>query len=208
MQVHHLVLGMFETNCYIVSGGHLGKCLVIDPAAEGERLVGYLQKEGLVPEAILLTHGHYDHFLAIAELQQCWPELPVYCHPKDCPEEKEEYDRDMRMTFPTVSAFSRVKPLCEDMTLVLAGWEIQVMETPGHTPGSVVFMIEDAMFTGDTLFCGSIGRTDFAGGNVRQMGESLRRLAGISGDYDVYPGHEELTTLKKEKQYNQYLKLL
>lgn len=208
MQVKHLILGMFETNCYIISGNVSGKCILIDPADEGERIFEYLQKENLVPEAILLTHGHYDHFLAVMDLQKNWPELPVYCHQADCPKEKEEYDYDMRRMFPTVSAFSNVKSLSEGKVLKIAGFEIQVMNTPGHTPGSVTFFIEDAMFTGDTLFCGSIGRTDFPGGSNRQMGDSLKKLTAISKNYIVYPGHESITTLHREKQYNPYLKFL
>ena len=161
MQVQHLVLGMFETNGYIISGNCPGKCILIDPAADGNILIECMKKQNMVPEAILLTHGHYDHFLAVPDLQKKWPKLPVYCHPKDCPEEKEEYD--MGMVFPTVSAFSNVRPIVEGDVLKIAGFEIQVMETPGHTPGSVTFFVENAMFTGDTLFQGSIGRTDFAG---------------------------------------------
>lgn len=206
MQVQHLVLGMFGTNSYIVSGNCPGKCILIDPADSANKIVEALRKAKLTPEAIFLTHGHYDHFLAVPDLQELWPELPVYCHPKDCPVEKEEYD--MGRVFPTVSAFDNVKPISGGIMVKAAGFEIRVMETPGHTPGSVTFFIEDALFTGDTLFCGSIGRTDFAGGSVRQMGDSLRRLANIPGNYYIYPGHESTTTLKAEKQYNPYLKLL
>lgn len=206
MQVQHLVLGMFETNSFIVSGNCPGKCILIDPADNGEMLIRTLEAAKSVPEAILLTHGHYDHFLAVPDLQKKWPELPVYCHPLDCPKETKEYD--MGMVFPTVTAFDHVKTLAEGQILELAGFEIHVMHTPGHTKGSVTFLIEDAMFSGDTLFCGSIGRTDFAGGSERQMAESLRRLAALTRDYKVYPGHEFLTTLQKEKKQNPYLKLL
>lgn len=206
MQVQHLVVGMFETNSYIISGNCPGKCLLIDPADNGKMIIKTLEAAKLVPEAILLTHGHYDHFLAVPDLQKKWPDLPVYCHPLDCPKETIEYD--MGMAFPTVTAFDHVKPLAEGKKLHLAGFEILVMHTPGHTPGSVIFFIEDAMFSGDTLFCGSIGRTDFAGGSVTQMGTSLKRIAALTGDYKVYPGHEFLTTLKKEKASNPYLMLL
>lgn len=206
MQIQHLVLGMFGTNCYIVSGNCPGKCILIDPADRADKIMESMKKNNLIPEAVLLTHGHYDHFLAVPDLQKMWPDLPVYCHPKDCPVEKEEYD--MGRMFPTVSALDNVKPISAGVLLKEAGFEIRVMETPGHTPGSVTFFIEDAMFTGDTLFCGSIGRTDFAGGSVQQMAASLRRLAKIPDNYYVYPGHESTTTLNAEKQYNPYLNLL
>lgn len=208
MQIQRFVLGMFLTNCYVVSGNCPGKCIVIDPADDADRILAYMNNKKVMPEVILLTHGHYDHFLAVPDLQKIWPSLPVYCHPKDCPVAKEEYDYDMGRTYPTVSAFHNVKSIVEQDRIKEAGFDILVLETPGHTKGSVTFLLEDAMFTGDTLFAGSIGRTDFAGGDERQMAASLRRLAGITKDYNVYPGHESITTLKKEKQYNPYLKFL
>lgn len=208
MEVQLFVLSIFETNCYIVSGNCPGKCFIIDPADESGKIINYLKEKDLIPEAILLTHGHYDHFLAVPDLQKKWPDLPVYCHKKDCPAATEEYDADMGRVYPTVSAFSGIKHIKENDELCIAGFKIKVMETPGHTPGSVTFFVENAMFTGDTLFPGSIGRTDFAGGSEKQMANSLRRIAKIEGDYDVYPGHETITTLKAEKKYNPYLRFL
>lgn len=205
MQIQRFVLGMFQTNCFIVSGKEKRKCILIDPADKGERLIGHMKKENLVPEAILLTHGHYDHFLAVPELQKEWPELPVYCHPLDCPKEKKEYD--MGMVFPTVSAFQHVQPLSDGQVLNVAGFQIKVIHTPGHTKGSVTFLIEDSMFTGDFLFRGSIGRTDFKGGSVQQMQSSLKRISQVKKDYKVYPGHEGLTTLQREQQFNPYLRI-
>lgn len=206
MQIEHFVLGMFSTNTFIVYGNKKDRCILIDPADNGKQLAEWMKKKNLTPEAVLLTHGHYDHFLAIPDLQEEWKELPVYCHPLDCPKEKEEYD--MGMVFPTVTAFYNVKPLSEGQVLCLAGFEVKVMHTPGHTPGSVTFFIEDAMFTGDFLFYGSIGRTDFAGGSMRQMGDSLKRIATLTKDYKVFPGHDALTTFKRERIHNPYLKLL
>ncbi|MDR1769105.1 MAG: MBL fold metallo-hydrolase [Hungatella sp.] len=203
MEVQRFVLGMFKTNCYIVSGKSLGKCILIDPADDAENIRKWLVQQDLVPEAILLTHGHYDHFLAVPKLQALWKELPVYCHLLDCPKEKEEHD--MGMVFPTVTAFSNVKGIKEGQKLWLAGFEITVYHTPGHTKGSVLFLVEDGLFTGDTLFCNSIGRTDFAGGDDAQMHLSLRRISEMKGDYNVYPGHEGLTTLSAEKRNNPYL---
>ncbi len=206
MQVKRFVLSMFQTNCYVVHGNEPGKCVLIDPADKAEVIIEYMKKENLVPEAILLTHGHYDHFLAVPKLQECFSGLKVYCHPLDCPKEKEEYD--MGMVFPTVSAFSNVTNISDNETLHLAGFSIQVLHTPGHTPGSVVYLVEDVMFSGDVLFAGSIGRTDFAGGNMEQMKESLSRLVLIEKDYQVYPGHEAYTRLSQEKRRNPYLKFL
>ena len=204
MEVKRFVLSMFRTNCYVVSGNENGKCILIDPADVAEVIIDYLKEKDLVPEAILLTHGHYDHFLAVPKLQEQYADLKVYCHPLDCPKEKEEYD--MGMVFPTVSAFSNVTAIADEEKLLLGGFEIRVLHTPGHTPGSVVYVMEDTMFSGDTLFAGSIGRTDFAGGNMGQMKKSLKRLASIEGEYQIYPGHESVTFLSKEKKTNPYLK--
>lgn len=205
MQIQQIVLGQFATNCYIVSGSKSQSCILIDPADDAKRILSVLEQSQLVPEAIILTHGHYDHFLAVPELQKHWEQLPVYCHPLDCPKELVEYD--MGEEFPTVTAFSNKKPLSDNQHLFLAGFDITVIHTPGHTQGSVTFMIEDALFTGDTLFKGSIGRTDFVGSDDKQMAQSLKRIKEISGNYRVFPGHEGLTTLDDERLYNPYLKL-
>lgn len=205
MQIECMVLGGFATNCYLVTGPQPGVCLLVDPADSGRRLVKLLEQKRLEPAAVLLTHGHYDHILAVPELQARWPQLPVYCHPLDVPAETVEYD--MGRAFPTVAAFRNRKPLAEGQKLDLAGLKITVLHTPGHTPGSVTFAVEDTLFTGDTLFCGSIGRTDFAGGDDAQMTASLRRLGSLDGDWRVLPGHETETTLQHEREHNPYLRL-
>lgn len=206
MQIRHIVVGEFATNCYIISAQEGARCIIIDPADAGERIHALLQEEGLTPEAVLLTHGHYDHFLAVPALQEQWPDLPVYCHPLDCPKEKTEYD--MGRVFPTVTAFANRRPLADGQKLELCGYLIEVLHTPGHTPGSVTFRVEDVLFTGDILFRGSIGRTDFAGGDDARMRESLTRIVSLKGDYRVLPGHEQETTLERERKYNPYLRML
>lgn len=206
MQLNRFVLGPYGTNCYLIHGTEEGKCLLVDPADAGARLVRQLESMGLVPEAVLLTHGHYDHILAVPELQKRWSDLPVYCHPFDIPKEKTEYD--MGQVFPTVAAFSNVLPLQEGQTLCLMGLEIKVLHTPGHTPGSVTFQVGDVLFTGDTLFYESIGRTDFAGGDIEQMSRSLARLRDLAGDWHVLPGHDSPTVMSHERKNNPYLQML
>ena len=174
MQIIRVPVGAFITNCYIAEGQEPGRGFLVDPADNPKKLISILEEKQICPEAILLTHGHYDHILAVPKLQERWKEIPVYCNAKDIPESLTEYD--MGQQFPTVRAFKNVKTIEDGQELVIAGTEITVMETPGHTPGSVLFLTKDAIFTGDTIFQGSIGRTDFEGGNERQMMQSLRKI--------------------------------
>ena len=115
-------------------------------------------------------------------------------------------ERDMGRTWPTVASFANLRPLAGGQELTLAGLAFRVLHTPGHTPGSVVFQAGDALFTGDTLFHGDIGRTDFPGGDDRQMNASLAKLAALEGDFRVLPGHEEDSTLEEERRGNPWLR--
>lgn len=204
MEIRCMVAGDFFTNCYIVWGGVPGRAVLIDPADDPSGLLRLLDSLGLVPEAVLLTHGHYDHILAVPGLQKRWPDLPVYCHPLDVPQALTE--QDMGRTWPTVASFANLRPLADGQELALAGLTFRVLHTPGHTPGSVTFQAEGALFTGDTLFHGDIGRTDFKGGDDRQMNASLARLAALEGDFRVLPGHEEDSTLEQERRGNPWLR--
>ena len=180
--------------------------LIVDPGDNADRIEQKVLEMQGRPVAILLTHGHYDHILAVPKLQERWKEIPVYCNAKDIPESLTEYD--MGQQFPTVRAFKNVKTIEDGQELVIAGTEITVMETPGHTPGSVLFLTKDAIFTGDTIFQGSIGRTDFEGGNERQMMQSLRKINNLAiEDITLCPGHGDTTTLKWERAHNSYLKM-
>jgi len=204
MEIRRVVAGDFFTNCYVVWGGAPGRAVLIDPADGAPGLIRLLDGLELAPEAVLLTHGHYDHILAVPALQERWPGLPVCCHPLDVPRELTE--RDMGRTYPTVAAFSNLRPLADGQEPTVAGLTVRVLHTPGHTPGSATFQIGDVLFTGDTLFRGSIGRTDFAGGDDARMNGSLARLAALEGDFRVLPGHEGETTLERERRTNPWLR--
>lgn len=205
MEVNVLPLGQLGTNCYIFYQKGASKCGVVDPGGQGEQLAQWLKDKGLEPEAILLTHGHFDHILGIPGLRAAWPNLPIYCHPADIGEG--ETTSLFGQSFPTVSSFGNVTPYQEGDKVTVAGVELEVLDTPGHTPGSVTLRTEDALFTGDTLFAGSMGRTDFEGGNEEQMMASLRRLAELERDYQVLPGHEGQSTLDRERKGNYCLRM-
>ena len=200
MEISVLRLGQIGSNCYIFrrEGGY--KCGVVDPGDQGEQVARWLVDKGLEAEAVLLTHGHFDHILGIPGLREEWPDLPVYCHPADWGEGDAASLFGQR--FPTVRSFGDITPYQEGDVVEMDGIKIEVLETPGHTPGSVTLRAEDVLFTGDTLFAGSMGRTDLPGGDEGQIMASLRRLAGLEGDYQVLPGHEGRSTLERERQSN------
>ena len=192
MQIHTLTLGAYQTNTYIVSRD--GRCVIIDPGYEADAIAFFLQKQGLTADAIFLTHGHFDHVGAVKALVSKLG-CPVYIH---------EAELSMPKLF-TAGAIPYTHTYGEGDRIEKAGISFRVLHTPGHTPGSVCLMAEDVCFSGDTLFCGSCGRTDLPGGDWATIRRSLTRLAQTEDDLTVYPGHGEATTLAAEKRYNPYL---
>lgn len=195
MQISVLPMGSLDTNCYVVSDEQSKQAAVIDPAADGDRLAEALGNAGLSLKMILLTHGHYDHVGGVKALHDATG-APVYLHEAD-------------LTLPEAITGG---PLCYTDTyadgdrLSVGGIGLTVLHTPGHTPGSVCLLAgDDVLFSGDTLFAGSCGRTDLPGGNPADMLSSLAKLDALDGDRRVYPGHGADTTLSYERQNNFYL---
>ena len=204
MEISVLRLGQIGTNCYIFrrEGGY--RCGIVDPGDQGEQVARWLVDKGLEAEAVLLTHGHFDHILGIPGLREEWPDLPVYCHPADWGEGDAASLFGQR--FPTVRSFGDITPYREGDTVEVDGIRLEVLDTPGHTPGSVTLRAENVLFTGDTLFAGSIGRTDLPGGDEGELMRSLKRLGELEGDYQVLPGHEGQSTLERERSGNYCLR--
>ena len=194
LQIHTLPLGDYQTNCYILHQEGNRDCLVIDPGYEPEIILSHLSEKGLTLQAILLTHGHFDHVGAVRELA-AQTDCQVYLNPKE-------------LAMPpmlTAGPLYYTNTYGEGDRLDIADISFRVLETPGHTPGSVCLVAENNLFSGDTLFRGSCGRTDLPCGDHRAMTESLKRLAALREDYNVYPGHGSNTTLAREQKTNPYL---
>jgi len=195
MHVHTMALGAYQTNCYLAWGEDATTCVVIDPGYEPERVLALAEKLGKRIDAILLTHGHFDHVGGVKALVAQFPGLPVYLHPNDT-----------KLTPDLCQGLFWTDFYEEGDELVMDGVTFRVYHTPGHTPGSVCLLTERVLLTGDTLFAGSCGRTDFPGGSWSQLMDSFARLAGLPGDYSVLSGHGEETTLETERKHNPYMK--
>jgi len=195
MLIKTLPVGHLDTNCYIVTDETSGKCAVVDPGDESNTILDYLEDNKLTCEAVFLTHGHYDHVCAVNALCE-ETGASVYINKKDYPDVATPY-------FP-LRMGEEGRFYAEGDTVTVGALEFHVYETPGHTPGGVTLVCEDAMFSGDTLFKGSCGRCDLPGGDEMQILRSLRKLCSLPGDYEVYPGHMEQSTLEKERMFNYY----
>ena len=195
MKVYALPLGDYQTNCYIVHEDGSKDCIIIDPGYQSEDILEVCREKGLEIAAVMLTHGHFDHVGAVKELA-AETGCDVYLH-----------EADLAMPpMMTAGKLYYTHTYNEGDSLTVAGLTVAVLHTPGHTPGSVCLKMENHLFSGDTLFAGSCGRTDLPGGNWKTIQTSLQRLAQLEGNLWVHPGHGESTTLAQEKKYNPYMK--
>lgn len=203
MKVLRFPLGPFETNAYLVAGSSSKRAVLIDPAAEPEVLEEALRTEHLAPEAVLLTHGHADHVSAAGEISRRY-HVPVYLHPADAVWAFTAVNQLPPWYPPPGPPAEPLQSLSDGQRLSLAGLEWHVIHTPGHTPGSVCLHVpcEQAVFCGDLVFQGSVGRTDLLGGDLAQLRASIRRLCELPASTRLYPGHGPETTLDAELRFN------
>ncbi len=196
MKIQMMHVGELGTNCYLLEDEATRAAAIVDPGGAGDQVLAQARAQGMEVKLILLTHAHFDHTGGVAALHKALPEVPVYLHPADAALLGTQ-------VFPAIGA--PTVPYGEGDTLKLGELTLTVLHTPGHTPGGVCLLVGDALFTGDTLFQGSMGRTDFAGGSYEELMASLRRLGRLEGDFHVLPGHMGTTTLEAERRSNYYM---
>lgn len=200
MKIDRYILGIFQTNTYLLTIDD--QCILIDPASKAEKLIEILGDKKII--AILLTHGHFDHIKAVDGLYNHY-HCPIYINELD-----EHLSRDRKQgesfSLPISAAISVPLNHIKEGTTKIGPFEFETIYTPGHTKGSVCYLFDKELFTGDTLFKCSAGRTDLQSGSDRDLKGSLRILKELNGDINIYPGHEDTSTLEFEKQFNPYLR--
>ncbi|MBW0177659.1 MBL fold metallo-hydrolase [Sediminibacterium sp.] len=199
--IQRIINGKWAENCYIISSH--SKALVIDPGGNFDVMCTYLESNSLTLSAIINTHGHFDHIVSVADLVKKY-QCPFYLHSRDERLLKSAnlymslFEGEEKIGIPVVNFYFDKIP----STLLIDGFEINVLFTPGHTEGSVCFLIGNHLFTGDTLLKNTIGRIDLPGANKEKLAGSLLMLSKLNGDFTVYPGHGDETTLAAELSFN------
>jgi glyoxylase-like metal-dependent hydrolase (beta-lactamase superfamily II) len=205
LKIHKIAVGQLDVNCYIVSDGTTPDALVIDPGDEYERIRDAIDTHALLPKCIIFTHAHYDHVCAAKELKDTYNTL-IIMHP----DELSVYEGTKKLCISWGYESEDFPPpdrLLQDDDPVLIGTAaFRVIHTPGHTPGGICLYGKDTLFTGDTLFAGSMGRTDLHGGNREQLLHSLRKIMSLPGQTRVLSGHGDETTVRREMQSNPFMR--
>ena len=206
LELQKCIVGSVSTNCYLLKNKETGEMLIIDPGDNAGKIEQKILEMQGKPIAILLTHGHFDHILAAEEIRKKY-NIPIYADQK---EEKTLQDARINLTAYQGNGYTlKADVYLTDLQVEeLAGFSVQMIETPGHTAGSCCYYLkdEDVLFSGDTVFCGSVGRTDFPGSSSAAIVNSLHRLLdALPDETEVYPGHDVSTTIGYEKRYNPFV---
>ena len=202
VNIETVVLNEVYTNCYLLTDEKTGEMAVIDPGFYSAALTKRLDLSGKKLKYILLTHGHYDHILYVSELKNRYG--GEVCISKVEKPLVENGSLNAMISFYEIKPFDIDIALDDNDCVYLGDQKIEFMLTPGHTKGSGIYIMDDVIFSGDTVFCRSIGRTDLPTGDQSEMFRSLERISKLPGDYTICPGHDRKTTLEYERKYNPY----
>ncbi len=209
MKIDRFILGDFETNCYVVRVDEPARdCLVIDPGFDAQQIIDFLVEHSLNPVAVILTHGHVDHIVGLDALRQQFPRVKVEIHKLDAPM-LADAAANLSSFVGTSYATKPADVLLEEgQTIEEAGIRLEVVHTPGHTPGGIcLYARQDGLiFVGDTLFADGVGRTDFPGGDMGQLIRGIKcKLLTLPDNTVIYPGHGMRSTIGREKRANPFL---
>ncbi len=208
IKVDHMVVGLVSTNCYFLINEALREAVIVDPGAQPDQIREYLAREELKPAAILLTHGHFDHMMGAETLRDAY-EIPIYASAQEKRGLNSPSMNLMKKYFRKDYILEADVYLADGEVFELAGCKIQLLDTPGHTPGSCCYYLasEGIAFTGDTLFLESVGRTDFEGGSYTEICKSIKeKLFTLPEKVRCYPGHGDQTSIGHEKERNPYVR--
>ena len=205
MKIHTLPVGDLQANCYIIENTDNKQAILIDPGAEPNRIINFVNKNELQLKAILLTHGHADHISALDKVREAFA-VKVYIHEEDAPM-LTNAKHNLSSFIGADKTFKKAEEILEDGQLLnIAGFEIQVLTIPGHTKGGCSFRIEGHVFVGDSIFLESIGRTDLPGGSYKSLISNLKnKILSLPESTKLYPGHGPSTDVAWEKRMNPFL---
>ncbi len=206
VHIVNLFPGSYGSNCYLLE--HEGHALIIDPSASAASILRRLREDACTLDAILLTHGHFDHIMSIDTLRDACPDVKVYVHKADAPMLTDGKKNAFSLFFGQDRAWREADVLLSDgQEIPLGSSSLRVLHTPGHSPGSVCYLCKEAgvIFTGDTLFAASIGRCDLWGGSYATLRASLKALRSLDGTLTIYPGHGEDSRLSRALDNTLYI---